>query len=209
VEGLAASYCLAVLGDRGARGRLLEWVHSGELARFPVACSAVELLLDPDERREHVADLIDAEDIPMRLKIWRYEDWSLHEDGSLPEARKRRFLRSYSQAEGIEDHARLSAMHELADLGETEVLEAYWEAQEITDDTRYDFARDMARCGHAEHLDEVRGVWIERGDLDALAAFRAVGTLDDLDELQKAIDLKAPEQRVREVMDAITERCGG
>ena len=53
-----------------------------------------------------------------------------------------------------------------------DALEAYWEAQEITDDTRYDFSRDMARCGHAEHLDEVRGVWIERGDLDALAAFR-------------------------------------
>jgi hypothetical protein len=45
------------------------------------------------------------------------------------------------------------------------------------------------------------------GDLEALNALAAVGTLEDLRELERALELKAPEAAVRRAMEAIRARC--
>jgi hypothetical protein len=71
----------------------------------------------------------------------------------------------------------------------------------------YHFHRDLAAAGHAEGLAHVRGKWIDMGDLEALNALAAVGTLEDLRELERALEMKAPEAMVRRAMDAIRARC--
>lgn len=76
----------------------------------------------------------------------------------------------------------------------------------IDDENCCQFSKDMCGCGKAEHIDGVRGKWLEMGDADVLGLFEKYGSVDDLAELEISLEKGAPEDMVRKAIQAIKGR---
>lgn len=209
---LPALYSLAAIGTPGATERLVDKLLDGECPELGVLPAVVMQLLQPEQRRAFMERLLLAEPIPLWHRFHYFESWDAQEHGELDGPVSRRFLRSCSTSGELVVEKRLEAARLLADLGEPEVLEQLWEGtdpDELDPGRLYEYSKDMARAGHEEFLVNVRGVWVEKGDLEALKSFAAAGTEDDLAEVEHALEQNAPEQMLRDTMDAIRTRLDG
>lgn len=209
VAGLAGLFCLAAAGDSFATDRLIQRVLERGSDGCEVVLSSLLFLVDRWRRPELMQQILAAHVVPLKTRMELYDDWSLFHDLELSASERRPILTEMMGSTDVPESTRLEAARDLADAGEAEVLEEYWkdtDPETLSADRLYEYSKDMARAGHPEHLRHVRGTWIERGDLEALKAFIAVGTHEDLEELEHALELKAPEKMIRDAMDAIRSR---
>jgi hypothetical protein len=132
--------------------------------------------------------------------------------GALAEDAKKVLWHDIAASDTLDLWSRADAADELSRRGEPEVLERLWlearaQGQLSTEYLSYRCSCDLARLGHADALAGVRGVWLKRGDSSGLAAFAAVGTVDDIPELESAVATGFPESAVQEAIETIRRRC--
>ena len=206
---LPALFCLSASGDEGAAGELANKIVSGATRDSPVVPAAFIQLLDFEGRRGFMERLLFAESVPLRTRYSLFDKWDADAFGALADSLILPFLRLCASSQELAREDRLDAARLLADRGETGQLEGLLNETDpstLDPDRLYQYSFDMVRAGHHEYLDNIRGEWIERGDLEALKIFAATGNERDILELERALELNAPEQMIHETIDAIKRR---
>jgi HEAT repeat protein len=211
LPGIAASFCLAAAGDREAWSRLVDRVLRWDVKGAKVVLPALMETLDSSaEKIDFMERFIAADAIPVPVRRDFYDNWRIESGIELSLKQRRPLLLACASSPEVSESDRWYAASELADSGDLSALEAYWgsrgDPHNLDSDDFYRYSVDLARCGHTDCLGNVRGQWIERGDLDALQAFEAVGTEEDIPEIESALEKRAPEQRIRDTVAAIRKR---
>jgi hypothetical protein len=211
IEGLCALYCLAARRDAEALATLERRVLEGTLGRWQSVMPALLALEGKPRGASLLRRIVESPSVAPAVRRRVADNWNQDELGPLPASAAALVYATTAECESLPLPERLSAARELAKSGDGSVLgrlahvaRAALSADDYDD---YHFHRDLAAAGHAEGLAHVRGKWIDMGDLEALNALAAVGTLEDLRELERALEMKAPEAMVRRAMDAIRARC--
>jgi HEAT repeat protein len=212
-DGVAALYCLAVRGSEDALRELQRRVVEWEAGEWPVTALAALTLGTPSERALLASRLIASSRVPLSLRRQVEDGWNAEKGGELERDARAKLARDLIADPGTSLEERAQAAQDLLTLGESPgELERLWldarTAGLVPPQLEFACAVALARCGHADELPKVRGAWIRRGALAATEAFAAVGTLDDIPELESAVSQHgAPEGPVRAAIAAIRARC--
>jgi hypothetical protein len=211
IEAFSSLYCLVARKDAEAIATLERHVLESSLGRWNSVLPALLAVESKPQAKSLLRRVVESPSAPLAFRQRVVENWDEDELGPLPDSAAIVVYLNTAECESLPLPERLSAARELAKRGDVAILDrlARTARAELSADDYddYHFHRDLATAGHADSLAHVRGHWVEMGDLEALNALAAVGTLEDLRELERALELKAPEAAVRRAMEAIRARC--
>lgn len=207
--GNLALFVLAAKKDKTAKEQLGGRILAGKTKNWPVFVRSYSLLLTKNQQTKFLSKYIESPEVPFLHRYFLLKAWE-DEEGKLLTESKRVLFYDFIDSDELFFDDKLNAARELADFGETNYLENMWISLEkqgkIDESDFYYFSRDMARCGHKEYMKNVRKKWIKVGDLEALKAFDVCGTVKDIPELKRALELKAPEDLINNTIKKIKAR---